>query len=198
MMSNPLSIQEPRQKRADALENYSLLLETAWRLIAEQGVENVSMTSIAEAAGVGKGTLYRHFPKGKIEILQALLDHEQRDLQARTFAHLNAGGSAAEHLRWFVGEIYAFVNRNLPLMGYGANAPGFSFLDHPAHFWWRMTIRGLLMSANPQIDVDYSADLLYVMLDPRTIDFQRNHLGYDVDRVTNGLLSTLERILAAS
>ncbi|HRF98801.1 MAG TPA: helix-turn-helix domain-containing protein, partial [Aggregatilineales bacterium] len=44
--------------RADALRNHALLLETARQLFVEQGVESVTMSQIAQAAGVGKGTLY--------------------------------------------------------------------------------------------------------------------------------------------
>ncbi len=186
---------DSRPKRADALENHTLLLDTAKRLFSEQGIENVSMSAVAEAANVGKGTLYRHFPKGKVELMQALLDEDQRDLQARAFARFNSGGDAANHLRWFVGEVYAFVARNLGLMHLDATAGVCSLIDHPAHLWWRMTIRGLLARANRHVDADYNADVLYLMLDPRTIDFQRNTLGYDVDRITSGLLATVEKLV---
>lgn len=194
MMPDLTLITDARPKRADAQENHALLLETAKRLFDERGIENVSVSAVAEAAGVGKGTMYRHFPKGKVELMQALLDEDQRDLQARSFARFNAGGEPAEHLRWFVGEVYAFVARNLGLMHLEAGAGVCSLIDHPAHMWWRMTLRGLLARANPHIDADYNADILYLMLDPRTIDFQRNTLGYDVDRITSGLMSTVEKI----
>jgi AcrR family transcriptional regulator len=194
-MSDLSFVNDARPKRADALENHVLLLETAKRLFSAHGIENVSMSAVAEAANVGKGTLYRHFPKGKVELMQALLDEDQRDLQARAFARFNTGGDAVDHLRWFVGEVYAFVARNLGLMHLDAGVGVCSLIDHPAHLWWRMTIRGLLARANPGIDAEYNADILYLMLDPRTIDFQRNTLGYDVDRVTSGLLATVEKIV---
>ncbi|MFY1681213.1 TetR/AcrR family transcriptional regulator [Micromonospora sp. WMMD730] len=50
-----------RPLRADALRNRQRLLDTAVRAFSRQGPE-VTLESIAREAGVGIGTLYRHFP----------------------------------------------------------------------------------------------------------------------------------------
>jgi AcrR family transcriptional regulator len=50
-----------RKPRADALRNRERLLEAAKQAFAEVGAE-VSMDEIVRRAGVGIGTLYRHFP----------------------------------------------------------------------------------------------------------------------------------------
>jgi AcrR family transcriptional regulator len=50
-----------RPMRADARRNYERLLKAAADAFAEQG-ENASLDDIAKRAGVGSGTLYRHFP----------------------------------------------------------------------------------------------------------------------------------------
>ncbi|PRY40475.1 TetR/AcrR family transcriptional regulator [Umezawaea tangerina] len=51
----------PRRTRSDALENRARLLEVAARVFAEQGLDTAP-AAIAKQAGVGVGTLYRHFP----------------------------------------------------------------------------------------------------------------------------------------
>lgn len=51
----------PRSMRADARRNYDLLLAAAGAAFAEHGIE-ASLEEIARRAGVGIGTLYRHFP----------------------------------------------------------------------------------------------------------------------------------------
>jgi AcrR family transcriptional regulator len=51
----------PRPLRADARANRDRLIETAARLFAADGVD-VPLESVAKQAGVGIGTLYRHFP----------------------------------------------------------------------------------------------------------------------------------------
>ncbi|MFI0576275.1 TetR/AcrR family transcriptional regulator [Streptomyces tendae] len=52
---------KPRAKRADAARNRDQLLEVATRVLASPGAET-SLRAIAREAGVGIGTLYRHFP----------------------------------------------------------------------------------------------------------------------------------------
>jgi AcrR family transcriptional regulator len=51
----------PRSLRADAQRNRDKLLTTAALAFAEHG-EDVALETIAARAGVGIGTLYRHFP----------------------------------------------------------------------------------------------------------------------------------------
>jgi AcrR family transcriptional regulator len=52
---------ESRPLRADAQRNRDLLLATAVRLFSEKGLD-ATLEAIARDAGVGIGTLYRHFP----------------------------------------------------------------------------------------------------------------------------------------
>jgi AcrR family transcriptional regulator len=51
----------PQKMRADARRNREKLIETAATAFTEHGVE-ASLEEIARRAGVGIGTLYRHFP----------------------------------------------------------------------------------------------------------------------------------------
>ncbi|UBU09235.1 TetR/AcrR family transcriptional regulator [Nonomuraea gerenzanensis] len=57
--------------RSDAVRNRRLLLDAAAELFAERGVE-VSIGEIAQRAGVGKGTVFRHFA-AKDELLAAIM-----------------------------------------------------------------------------------------------------------------------------
>jgi AcrR family transcriptional regulator len=59
-----------RPKRADARRNYEKVLEAAREAFAEGG-ESTSLEEIARRAGVGIGTLYRHFPNRQA-LLEAL------------------------------------------------------------------------------------------------------------------------------
>ena len=59
-----------RPMRADARRNYERLVEAARKVFADQG-GGASMEAIAKQAGVGVGTLYRHFPK-RIDLVEAV------------------------------------------------------------------------------------------------------------------------------
>jgi len=59
-----------RHKRADARRNYELLVAAAREVFAREG-GGASMEAIARLAGVGVGTLYRHFPK-RIDVVEAV------------------------------------------------------------------------------------------------------------------------------
>lgn len=57
--------------RADAKKNYDQLLAVARDVVTEQGAD-ASLRDVARKAGVGLGTLYRHFPTREA-LLEALL-----------------------------------------------------------------------------------------------------------------------------
>lgn len=60
-----------RPQRADAQRNREKILEAAMRAFAETGL-TTQMEDLARQAGVGVGTLYRHFPT-KEDLVRALI-----------------------------------------------------------------------------------------------------------------------------
>ena len=75
-----------RKPRADAQRNRERILEVAKQEFTRSGA-NASLEDIAKKAGVGPGTLYRHFPTRE-ELLVAVYRSEMEKLAgaARTFA----------------------------------------------------------------------------------------------------------------
>jgi AcrR family transcriptional regulator len=68
--STPQTSLKPRPMRADARRNYDKVLTAAREAFAEGGT-NTSLEEIARRAGVGIGTLYRHFPTRQ-QLLEAV------------------------------------------------------------------------------------------------------------------------------
>lgn len=194
-MDELIILRDARPSRSDAVKNREQILKTACDLIAERGVDQVTMSAVADAASVGKGTLYRHFPS-KTDLLEALLDADQRSLQERTLTHLRENPAIPlENLHWFLSEALAFVERNLRMLSsMDMLTPG-SSVYHPAHSWWRQTIRGLLVQSHTTADVDYATDVLYMMLDPGVNYYLMIVRGYDLERIRSGLCKTCEQLL---
>src|SRR5579859_6659498 len=73
--AGPPAQQKPaRQKRADAQRNEQALLAAAAAVFVTSGVE-APVRDIAAAAGVGMGTIYRHFPT-RADLVVAVYRHQ--------------------------------------------------------------------------------------------------------------------------
>lgn len=64
--------QPARPLRADAARNRARVLEVAYQTFAEEGL-GVPIDEIARRAGVGAGTVYRHFP-AKEDLYRAIAE----------------------------------------------------------------------------------------------------------------------------
>jgi AcrR family transcriptional regulator len=90
--------------RADAQRNYTRLLEAASGAFVEHGADDVSLEEIARRAGVGIGTLYRHFPTRQA-LLEAVYTDQVESLSARAEELLRAespGDALADWMRALV------------------------------------------------------------------------------------------------
>jgi AcrR family transcriptional regulator len=86
--------------RADAKRNYDRIVEVAREVFREQGYD-ASLDEVAKRAGVGPGTLYRHFPN-RDALLDAILQSwvDQVD-EAADKALAHEGSPRELLLAWF-------------------------------------------------------------------------------------------------
>jgi AcrR family transcriptional regulator len=82
--------QPARQLRADAARNRARVLEVAYETFAEEGL-SVPIDEIARRAGVGAGTVYRHFPT-KEALFQAVIENRMQRLVDDGYALLKSDG----------------------------------------------------------------------------------------------------------
>lgn len=156
---------EPPAERADAARNRGRILDAAARLIAERGVESLSMDDVAAAAGVGKGTLYRRFGD-KAGLGVAILDARERDLQEailRGPPPLGPGAPPSERLHAFADAYLDYLHRNLDLvLMCETAAPGARYRSG-VYAGWRRHVEVLLASGGAD-DPGLRADLLLATL----------------------------------
>lgn len=74
---------------AAAAENRAALLASARRLFAEHGYR-VPLSAIAKDAGVGQGSLYRHFPT-RLDLALAIFEQNFAELEALAASDCSAG-----------------------------------------------------------------------------------------------------------
>jgi AcrR family transcriptional regulator len=86
--------------RADAKRNYDRLVEAAREVFREQGYD-ASLDEVAKRAGVGPGTLYRHFPN-RDALLDAIMQSwVQRVDEAADKALVHEGPPRDLLVAWF-------------------------------------------------------------------------------------------------
>lgn len=91
--------QRARPKRADARRNEKTLLDAAAAVFVESGVE-APVRDIAARAGVGMGTIYRHFPT-RADLIIAVYRHQVEACAEAGPALLASSGSPHAALaRW--------------------------------------------------------------------------------------------------
>jgi AcrR family transcriptional regulator len=97
----------PRAQRADARRNRESVIEAARELMATKGLET-QMDDIAREAGVGVGTVYRHFPN-KEDLISALAERRFERLAefARACLAEDDPGPAFERFLYRAAELQA-------------------------------------------------------------------------------------------
>jgi AcrR family transcriptional regulator len=88
---------ERTRKRLPVAERRALIVEAAGRLFGERGYDDARLDDIAEAAGVTKPIVYRHFD-GKRALYLSLLDRHRQDLDSFAGA-IPAEGDLEQRLR---------------------------------------------------------------------------------------------------
>ncbi|MBT2212481.1 MULTISPECIES: TetR/AcrR family transcriptional regulator [Actinomadura] len=104
-----------RPLRADVRRNRENLLAAAREIFTSHGAES-SLESVAERAGVGIGTLYRHFPTRQ-DLLESLLADGYDQLGLRAHELLDDPDPGAAFVTW----LEAFIAQVTPFRGMAAS-----------------------------------------------------------------------------
>jgi AcrR family transcriptional regulator len=183
----PVAGRAPRERR-DAARNREAILVAAQRLFDREGPAAVSMERVADAAGVGKGTIYRRFGD-RASLATALLDAGERELQEaliRGSPPLGPGAPPVERLVAFGHAWLDVLVRHGDIVLASEHGPvgtrfrGAVYASHRSHLIL------LLREARPGADAEYLADALLAALAAELVLFLRTDRGMDLDRVKAG------------
>ena len=156
-----------RKPRTDALRNRKRILEVAKTAFTRQGA-NASLEEIAKQAGVGTGTLYRHFPT-RDELIEGVYRNEVEKLAAAA-ARFAETMSPLEALRaWMLLLVEYIAAKHVIAPALNAIAGGPSRLHEGSRTMIHAAIDGLVKRAK------------------RTGDLRRNLDAYDLLRALIGV-----------
>jgi AcrR family transcriptional regulator len=197
-VSRALPMLEPaRQERADAARNRVTILAAAEGLVSERGAGAVTMDQVAHAAGVGKGTLFRHFGD-RCGLMRALLDERERSFQEgfiRGRAPLGPGAPPRERLVAFGERMLEHIEIQGDLLAAAEGAPG-ERLRHSVYAAYRAHVTALLAESEYSGDVGYLADVLLGALTAELVLFQRRELAIAPDQLKASWARLIASLLA--
>lgn len=101
------AVRPSRPKRADARRNEEALLDAAAAVFVTSGVD-APVREVAAAAGVGMGTIYRHFPT-RADLILAVYRHQVEELAESGPRLLASAGSPHLALARWTDHLVDFV-----------------------------------------------------------------------------------------
>jgi TetR/AcrR family transcriptional regulator, lmrAB and yxaGH operons repressor len=76
------------------------------QLFRQHGYDGATLSKISEATGLGKASLYHHFPGGKDEMVESVLDFLETWLERYILQTLVGPGDATDRLRQMCDRLY--------------------------------------------------------------------------------------------
>lgn len=184
----------PRVRR-DARENRERILVAAKDLFGERGAVATTMQEIARAAGVGQGTLYRHFAD-KGALCEALIKEDIAAFQERLGAVVTESWAVASplaRLELLLAEKIRLTESHLPLFAAMDAAPRRSKpFRGPFHVWMHeriVTLLGEAVAAGEvaALDAPITTDVILAATAPPLYAYHRDEQGYSAERVLAAL-----------
>jgi AcrR family transcriptional regulator len=193
-----LPVIEPEAiERTDAARNRARILCTAQRLFAERGASCVSMDDVAEAAGVGKGTLFRRFGS-RAALAQAVLSEREGILQEgfiRGEPPLGPGAPPLERLIAF-GEARLDMLDSQAELIVSAEVGAGRFVSAP-YAVHRLHLTLLLSELDPDFEPEFLAETLLAALGADLFIYLRDVRELPLERIKSGWRGLVRRVLAA-
>ena len=184
---------QPAVGRADAARNREALLVAAAELIERCNVDAVTMETVAQRAGVGKGTVFRRF-ESREGLMAALLDHSETAWQREVISGpppLGPGAAPRDRLIAFGHSRIESTLRHGALIRAAGKAGSRSYATvsfasvHVRHLLGELGVTGDLGYLATCLLAPLELPILRQQLDQDHLTLERIHHGWDdlVDRI---------------
>lgn len=178
-----------RRERADAVRNRGAILAAAAELFDNGEPATVSVHDIAQAAGVSKAAVFRHFGD-RSGLIQEILEPRAaalRDAVLHGPAPLGPGAPADDALAAYLDALYDFVRDNHVLIRAFEYLGSDAYYTNTASQFWIAELARRLTAVNPNADTIYLAHALITALRADVIDYLRTLPGMTHDRLRAGV-----------
>ena len=122
------------------------------KVFRKYGYEGATLTRLSKAAGLGKASLYHHFPRGKEEMAEKVLNYVNHCFRTLVLEPLQGPGKPAERIEKMsqnIGEFYRF-GQDPCLLSILTLGDAKDLFDEPvkrAFEIWLDTLAGVLVEA---------------------------------------------------
>jgi AcrR family transcriptional regulator len=190
----PLPMAGERQERADATANRTRILSAARSLLAEHGVEALTMQAVASAAGVGKGTVFHRFGD-RDGLTGALIDEYMREFQdnfLRGPRPLGPGGPPQERLEAFFAELVRLQVDHLELAL--AAESGLARELPPVYGALFIHVTSLIAEIDPRLDAGILGGYLLNAMAPPVLHRLHSGAGVEVPALQRSAIQLIRGI----
>lgn len=189
----PLLGESPRERR-DAVRNRDAVLCAAREMVERCGVDCVTMDRVAEAAGVGKGTVFRRF-ESRAGLMAALVDALEADWQEAVISGPPPLGPGAPPLERLLAMGRSRMDLNLTHAELMDAAGWQKTHGQAAYGFIVMHLRHLLADMGVQGDVHVLASALLAPLSATMLRQQIDYDGVSRDRIFDGWADLVRRVV---
>lgn len=177
------------------------ILEKAYELFEEKGIDGVSMHQIAKAAGIGQGTLYRRYAhKGEL-CLELMLEIADKNCEKiERYLEENQNEPISVRLEKALEYSLDFIEEQSKWLS-AITAPNCDdnltiIYRSPIYTSRHAIFRGLLEEIpGKQLDASYVSDLIMAGIAPNLYQFLRDERGYTIDQIRENLFQAVLRPL---
>lgn len=153
-----------RKKRSDATHNKAIILQTTTQLLAQgKDISEMNMSEIAKKAGVGVGTLYRHF-ESKSLLCQAMMDEKVHDMfdEMDTFLHQHQDASVRDKIYGILSIYLDLKEANFNVLNFieKSNSQHQSMINIPFYEQLKELIKDQFTSQQQTQDLEFKINLM--------------------------------------
>lgn len=183
--------------RKDSLQNQTKILNTARELFETRGIDAVSMKDISVAAGIGPGTLYRHY-EHKSTLCLALVTDRIKGFIVESQQYLsNNSADAITRFDTVIGKYLNIREANIELLkNVEAGEPGrLQFYQSDLYGDLTQLFQTVISELTPDLSAEtliFRTDMLIAMLKSTSYAFQRQERKLSQDEILKQLLLLLE------